>query len=637
MSAVPLAEGRLAQIAFVLVLLLAWVCYEPAIDGAFQLDDRSNLSELSRVNDFDSGVNFALSGSAGPLGRPIALASFAMQASSWAEGPAAFLRVNILIHLLNAVLLAFCVYCLSRLQSFHRDRAMTNAALVAGVWVLMPLLATASVLVVQRMATLSATFMLVGLAGYLIARRCIDTRPQRSLFWMSASLTVGTLLAILCKESGLILPVFVLVLESTILKSPAAVRTRVWRIWQCVFLGAPLLFIVAYLAKSVPYPEALALSRGFTGGERLLTEAGLLWVYLYKAVIGIPGSLGIFQESRSVAHSLWEWQTALACLAWIALGAAAIVWRRRWPLFALAVLWYLAGHLIESTLISLELYFEHRNYLPIIGPVFAISSFLLIRQRRWRIIATVTASAFMALSAYFLFVFTSMWGEPSTSARYWAMRYPDSVRAVTTMATFQLTEEGPLRAAQTLDEFATRNPNHAYLRIQQLNLLCRIAPSANHAPVVDTLRRQLPSVDFTYTAGTMLSQLFDAVIATQCASLDSSGVIGLAKALRNNPRYVGEPLYNQFHEKLMAGIARREGDHQAVLSHLRNAIGFRPSAELNFMMVTTLVDMDQFDAARDFMEDARQAAPANPLRAAKWHRDLDELFVYVNEMEKVSQ
>jgi len=632
-----MAEGRLAQIAFVLLLFLTWVCYQPAIDGSFQLDDRSNLQDLSRVSDFDSGVNFALSGSAGPLGRPLALATFAMQAAAWDDGAAGFLRVNILIHLLNGVLLAFCVFRLSISQSFGRGQAMTNATLVAGIWLLLPLLATASLLVVQRMATLSATFMLLGLAGYLMARSRIDDAPQKALLWMSLSLGGGTLLAILCKESGLLLPVYVLVLEATILRTPDGMQRKLWRTWQALFLGTPLLFIVVYLASSLPYSETLELRRGFTGAERLMTEAGLLWVYLYKAVIGNANTLGVFQDAPGIAHSVWHWKTLLACSSWLVLGIGAIVYRRRWPLLSLAVLWYLAGHSIESTFIALELYFEHRNYLPIFGPIFALSSFLLLQDRRIRLAGIGVAVMFMVLSAYSTFVFASLWGEPSMASRHWAMRYPDSVRAVATMASYQLAEEGPVRAIKTLDAFTTRNPEHGYLRIQQLNLLCRIAPDGDHRTVTEQLRQQLPSVDFTYTAGTMLSQLSDGVRASNCESPDMDTVVDLAEVLRSNPRYVTDSTYNQFHQKLLASIARQRGDHESVLVHLESAINYRPSAELNFMMVTTLVDIGQFAAAREFMDEARQAAPANPLRAAKWHRDLDELVVYVDEMEKVRQ
>jgi tetratricopeptide (TPR) repeat protein len=636
-SAWPLAKSRVAQIALVFVLLLAWFCYQPAISGAFQLDDRSNLQELSRVSDFDSGVSFALSGSAGPIGRPIALATFAMQASHWDDGAAAFLQANIFIHLLNAILLAYCVYRLSLCLSMQPDRAMINAALVAGIWVLMPLLATATMLVVQRMATLSATFMLMGLAGYLLARSRLNESPQRAMLWMSISLVAGTLFAILSKESGLLLPVFVLVLEVTVLQPPASLASKVWRMWQALFLGVPLLFIITYLATTIPYPETLALGRGFTGGERLMTEAQLLWVYLFKAIVGSPDTLGIFQDPPTVAHSIFHGKTLLACVSWAAMIVGAIVWRRRVPLISLAVLWFVAGHLIESTFVALELYFEHRNYLPVIGPLFALSTFVLTQERSKRLLGISILTTMLAVNAYFLYVFASLWGDPSTASRYWAIRYPDSIRAVTAMATYQLSEEGPMRAVATLDSFASRNPQHAYLRIQQLNLLCRVAGSADHSQLVRQMRDELPSVGFTYSAGTMLSQLFDAVTATKCSGLDSNVVIGLAESLRNNPRYIAEPHYNQFHQKLMAAIARSEGDHDASIEHLRAAIALRPSAELNFMMVTALVNIGQFDAARKFMDDARLAAPSNPFRAAKWNRDLDELVIYVDEVEKVKQ
>lgn len=634
----PVAERQLALFVFALALLLAWTCYRPALGGAFQLDDFSNLGDLSSVDDFDSGLNFVLTGEAGPLGRPIALLTFALQADRWEQGASAFLQINFLIHLLNAVLLALFVFRLSLCLSAERARATTNAVVVASIWMLLPLLATSSMLVVQRMTTLSASFVLLGLFAYLLARSRISLTPKRAMFWMSASLTVATSLAMLCKESGVLLPVYVLVLEATVLQRPGNVLKRSWRIWQGIFLGAPLLIILAYLATHFSYSEALVQRRGFTAAERLMTEARLLWVYLFKAVLGRPDSLGIFQDPPAVARSLFQPSTLLACLSWLSLAAGALFWRRRFPLLALAVLWYLAGHLIESTHLALEPYFEHRNYLPVIGPILALSSFLLLfEQGRRRYFAYVGATAIIAMNAYFLFVFASLWGEPSMSSRYWAMRYPASVRAVTNMASFQLTEEGPLRTVRTIDNFASRYPQHAYLRIQQLNLLCRYSADADHAQVLQQLRAELPAVVFTYTAGSMLSQLLDAAVATDCPALNTSTVSSLTSLLRSNPRYVGDPAYNQFSEKLQAAIARFDGDYERTLAHLQAAIDYGPTSELNMMMVSTLSGAGEFDAAREFINDVRGAAPWNPLKAVIWHRNLDELLVYVNELEKVWQ
>ena len=60
-----------------------------------------------------------------------------------------FLQMNLLIHLLNAVLLAWCLYQLAALGRVGRDQAALVALAAASLWVTMPLLASASLLVVQ--------------------------------------------------------------------------------------------------------------------------------------------------------------------------------------------------------------------------------------------------------------------------------------------------------------------------------------------------------------------------------------------------------------------------------------------------------------------------------------------------------
>jgi hypothetical protein len=263
------------------------------------------------------------------------------------------------------------------------------------------------------MTTMSALFMLLGLSAYLFARARVNDKPKRALAGMSTSLVAGTVLATLCKESGLLLPVLVLVLEATVLQRPTDIMARHWRIWQLIFLVLPLMLLLVYLASHFTYPDWRVASRDFNAWQRLLTEARILWLYLLKALFGIPGQLGNYQDAPTVSRSLFSSATFLACFAWLALLIASIVWRRRYPLFAVAVLWYLAGHLIESTVVPLELYFEHRNYIPIIGPLFALGSFLFLYSARLRRIASVGVPVFAFVSASFLYTFASLSGKIS--------------------------------------------------------------------------------------------------------------------------------------------------------------------------------------------------------------------------------
>jgi len=626
-------RNRFALIVFCAVLAFAWFCYQPAISGAFQFDDEFNLGGLEKVDDARSAFDFVFSGMAGPIGRPLALASFALQAEQWEQGASAFLKVNIFIHLLNAALLALCLYQLALQRAIERHDAAIVAVAAASLWVLMPLLATASLLVVQRMTTLSAMFMLLGLSGYLFARSKVDDRPTRALAGMSASLVAGTVLAALCKESGLLLPILVLVLEATVLDQPDGVKVRNWRVWQSVFLVLPLLLLLGYLASRINYPDATIAFRDFNAWERLLSEARILWVYLLKALIGIPSQLGIYQDMPTISRSLLSPATFLACLSWLTLLAASIAWRRRYPLFAVAVLWYLAGHLIESTVVPLELYFEHRNYMPIIGPLFALSSVLFLHPARRRITG-VLVPVFAIVNAWFLYSFSSLSGDPSFAARYWAATYPESPRAVSRMARFQLLEEGPLRALQTIDSFVMAHPEYTPMRISQLNILCQLAPDQDHRQVIEQLERELPKVDFTFTAAKMLYELYSTASGSTCKGVNTGTVVSLAMTLRDNPRYTNEPLYNRAYQKMLAAVARQQGDYDALIDHLQQAITHWPSPDLNEMMVMAMGRAGKFDAARDFIDDAEARAPINPGKAVIWRRDLERFRAYIRKLEQ---
>jgi len=631
------SPARLSLIGLALVLVLAWCCYRPALDGAFQLDDVANLSGLATVTDRASAIEFVLSGTAGPTGRPLALLSFVLQAGNWEQGAAPFIAVNIAIHLLNAALLAACLYLLSLLRGASRDTAALVAAGAAACWVVLPLLAGASLLVVQRMTTLSASFSLLGLLAYLRARRNLDTAPVGALVWMGVSLVLGTLLASLCKETGILLPVYVLVLEATVLPKPHALPRLHWRAWQSAFLLLPLVIVLAYLALQFDYSDASLARRGFTGWQRLLSESSILWSYLHRAILALPSTLGIYQTPPEAARSILEPRVLLATIAWLTMIALALGRRRRWPLFSLAVLWYLGGHLLESTVLPLELYFEHRNYLPLVGPLYAAAVGLSQAGPRLRRITLALVCLYIGSSALLLYLLASMSGDPSTSSRYWAVRYPDSVRAVTTMASYQLTEEGPIRALATLDNFIVGHPAHGYLRIQELNIRCLVMPAEDHSLVIRQLHQQLPSADFTFTAGRMLSQLTSTVASRDCRGVDLQTVEEISMALLENPRYAAVPGYQQFHHKLLASLARQQGRMDVALDQLKQAIGWQPAADLNMMMVTALADDGQFDNARQFIESAMRSAPRNPFWARSWRRQLRELRDYVDELERYSR
>ncbi len=629
-------SGLLPALAILAVLAAGWFAYRPALSGTFLLDDIPNLSNLATIDDTASALQFILGGTAGPLGRPLALASFVPQAGAWETSAGPFIKINILIHLLNGLLLFALARQIAQMTLVDKRDVAWLALSVSALWILMPLLASSSLLIVQRMTTLSATFVLAGLYAYMLTRRRLETRPAASLAGMTASLVVAVLLAAFTKENGAMLPVFALVLEATVLKPPRSLRPLHWNAWRGLFLIAPALVLLVYLVAQLPYSEQVIAKRDFTGGERLLYEAKILWEYLINAFLPRVDQLGPFHDWRQVRGLSDDPTTIIAVIGWLIALVAALRWRRTYRVAAFGALWYLAGHSLESSTIPLELYFEHRNYLPIVGPIFALCYGVFRVGGRYRAIARGSVAAYALINAGVLFTVTSMWGNPLSAATYWYNHNPTSVRAVSTLATQQLVGMGPRTTIETLRMFAQRNPEHAYLRIPELNLACAVMPEDDHSEIVEDLKTSLPHVDFSHAPGEMLDDLVTTSLASDCRTVNTDVVVDLAAAVLENPKYGENTRYNQFHHILMARIARVSGRTEETLAHLARAIDLIPTDDLNMMTVTALVDAGRFDDARKFIEDAADRLPVRPLRRYKSQKNLDELTTYVNEMEKLS-
>ena len=74
--------------------------------------------------------------------------------------------------------------------------------------------------------------------------------------------------------------------------------------------------------------------------------------------------------------------TLASIVAIVLLVATAWKYRKKAPVYTFAVFWFLGGHILESTVVPLELYIEHRNYLPLLGPIFAVIYFAVQQETR---------------------------------------------------------------------------------------------------------------------------------------------------------------------------------------------------------------------------------------------------------------
>lgn len=482
-------------------LLLTLACYWPGLQGGFLFDDTPNLKDLGAygdVNGWEPFKSFVFSGWSGPTGRPISLMSFLLDDNTWPSQAPRFKPTNLAIHLLCGLVLAWATLLLLRRYGHDEQTAQWLAVFSASCWMLHPFLVSTTLYVVQRMAQLAALFVFAGILGYLHGRSLIPGRPRAAYLWMGGSLTIGTLLALLSKENGVLLPLLVGVIEfcaPRLNQTPPPARS-----FRVIFIWLPALTVMGYLATHVTLSHAPWPTRNFNQIERLLTEPRIVWDYLGNLLLPRIEGQGLYRDDLAISHDLFAPSSTLPALLGLgALLAAALILRRRFPLFSLGTLFFLAGHLLESTLLGLELYFEHRNYLPAAFLFLPIGSGLhLLGQRTSNTLSVGIGLLICTLLAFFTWQRSQLWSHNEKLELYWAAMATHSPRAQNAIATFYMRHRLYDDAQRQLEEATEHLPHSGLLTMSRLLQKVRI--------------RQATTEDFNLAAERLAHQACDAQV-----------------------------------------------------------------------------------------------------------------------------
>ena len=347
--------------------------YANTLNGQFVFDDSRIYNNPSlRVTALDWASLQQVVLKSAPATRPVANLSFALNYYLHGYAVPGYHLVNVLIHLLTGV---FLYWLLVDTMPLLPDRQSAWAAYPGGrgpyewlaffaawLWSLHPVQTQAVAYVVQRMSSLAAMFFILSL--WLYVRGRLRNDRGRSMVFFAGSLLAG-LLAIGCKESSATLPFFILLYEWYFLQDarPEWLRRNLPAVAMAA--GIVLLLGLCYLGGD---PLARILEgyggRDFSLAQRLLTEARVVFFYLGLLLFPAPGRLNLdhdFPLSTSLVQPVTTLfaVAALVGMVWLACRTA-----KNHRLFSFAIIWFLGNLIIESSVVALELVFEHRLYLP---------------------------------------------------------------------------------------------------------------------------------------------------------------------------------------------------------------------------------------------------------------------------------
>lgn len=457
-------------VTLLLVVSIGYFAFSGIFNNSWFFDDAPNFSWMSSISSLDD-LLFALSnGIAGPGGRPISNASFLLNLSDWlSNNPAGFRRINMLIHICNSFLVF--LLCMKLFGYFTESNVKINrcSLLAALIWFLTPLHFTTILMPVQRMTILSGFFTLSGMLAYLYGRNLIERgRVISGLGTVAICLPVFSLLGLFSKENGALLPFFVFALEILIPKGGQGVfSSKLWTTFKVSLIAGPmaLLWIYFYLSWE-GVTEGYAL-RPFSMSERLATQSIVLLDYIKLFFIPNILKFGPFNDD----YPIYRFNQVLpyfALILWLVflVVSMSLKIKHKSPLLLFALCWFLCGHLLESTFVPLEIYFEHRNYIPILGPLIALVVLSLQCER-----VKYAPLIILLMISFSSWRVISLWSRPILAAELMVQYSPSSVRAATYLAVLHEAQDTK-RSFRVLNLASKRIPDSASLGFSMLELSC---------------------------------------------------------------------------------------------------------------------------------------------------------------------
>ncbi|MQM39272.1 hypothetical protein KBTX_03296 [wastewater metagenome] len=409
-------------------LLVTMYTLLPGVSGSFLFDDFANLAPLGDaqglIDTRHELFQFATSNVSGMTGRPISVLSFLINQYAWPQSATPFLWTNLMLHLLNGIMVfifaRLTVTALNRTDNSHPPFFTPLAC--AAIWLIAPLHISTVFYAVQRMAELSAFFTLASLSAYISGRLRVSCGHTATGLTLLFSVPVTAFLGFYAKENAASVPLLILALELTVFSKRAETQEKKpsEKLLIAAFAIIPSGLIFAYLGAKIIKDD---------GTARLLAEGPVLLDYIYKLLIPQSSTRAIFYDSFSSIQSTTNTE-ALLSWAFIALIlGTAIYIRNKHPGIALGILFFFLGHTIEASGPNLDLYYEHRNYLPSVGIALtlAIAATLLFRSKFKT--AVFASAIWLAICGAQAHMRASLWGHPTLASKVWIMEAPNSPNA----------------------------------------------------------------------------------------------------------------------------------------------------------------------------------------------------------------
>ncbi|MDH3692578.1 MAG: hypothetical protein OEU36_24375, partial [Gammaproteobacteria bacterium] len=291
-------------------------------------------------------------------------------------------------------------------------------------------------------------------------------------------------LASLSKENGVLLPLFLLIIEVCFFDDLWGRLARLSRrqkvlLSVLIFMLAALLLV---LLNSVGYMDYSG--RNFSLAERLYTQPRVLLDYVWKTLLPTGVDIGLYHDDFRISKSFWDVRSLFCSLVLlVTLTVSLFILKSNKNRYLVSgILMFFSGHLIESTVFPLEMYFEHRNYLPSAGLLLSLVLIVdrFMEDRAVRRVLSVAILSYLAVLGYLSYEKSKIWASQEAIIVNTYQNHPMSVRANLDMSAL-LTQRGDLQGSLFVNsQIPLLDQLEAFrAKIQRFYIYCELG---NHIP-----------------------------------------------------------------------------------------------------------------------------------------------------------
>jgi hypothetical protein len=226
------------------------------------------------------------------------------------------------------------------------------------------------------MSSMAGMFYLLSLVLYVKGR--LSSGWPRVLYF--GGMLLAYLLGVFSKENAAILPLFVALYEFYFFQkldlSPRGKNILFTLIGILLVLG--VFGFIIWGERYINITIEGYRYRTFTMSERVLTQSRVVLYYLTLLAFPHPSRLNLDYDFP-ISKTILDPPTTLISILIIAGLIGYGIWiAKKKPVLSFFILWYFGNLVIESSIFPLEMVYEHRLYLPSVGP-FVLFSLMVIR------------------------------------------------------------------------------------------------------------------------------------------------------------------------------------------------------------------------------------------------------------------